>query len=321
MKTKKAILSGKWEPDILGPGFEMMHVRQLDDYSGEVVSTIIRALPPGGASRAVLYIHGFSDYFFQWEMALECVAHGYAFYAVDLRKYGRSHLPEQRFFEVRSLREYFPDIDAALEEIRSQPCSRIAIIGHSTGGLIAAMYMAKRKPDGVEALVLNSPFLAWNLPRYQRVAVPLIAFLGKYFPKLPITQPDDTRYARTLHKEFEGEWEYDRAWKPDRMPDVDAGWVRAIERAQKRVRKGADIKVPVLVLTSAESARGKDPMEKFHRADGILNAAKIRRQALTLGDNVTVVEIHDGLHDLALSALPVRRVFYDNVFLFLDSLL
>ncbi|MEG8036484.1 hypothetical protein QP157_14580 [Sphingomonas sp. LR61] len=49
--------------------------------------------PLGGAD--VLYVHGWSDYFFQREMAEHLEALGARFFALDLRKYGRSLLPHQ----------------------------------------------------------------------------------------------------------------------------------------------------------------------------------------------------------------------------------
>ncbi len=42
---------------------------------------------PQNTQKAVLYIHGFIDYFFQTEMAEQFNQHGYDFYALDLRKY------------------------------------------------------------------------------------------------------------------------------------------------------------------------------------------------------------------------------------------
>ena len=56
------------------------------------------------------------DYFFQTEMAEQFNAQGY-FYALDLRKYGRSKLPHQIFYNVLDLNEYDAEITQALEII------------------------------------------------------------------------------------------------------------------------------------------------------------------------------------------------------------
>ena len=61
-----------------------------DDYEGSVAATLVRFAAGRAPSRAVLYLHGYVDYFFQTHMARWFVARGWSFYALDLRKYGRS---------------------------------------------------------------------------------------------------------------------------------------------------------------------------------------------------------------------------------------
>lgn len=50
-------------------------------------------------------------------MAEQFNAHSYDFYALDLRKYGRSKLPHQIFYNVLDLNEYDAEITQALEII------------------------------------------------------------------------------------------------------------------------------------------------------------------------------------------------------------
>ncbi|MGM7310843.1 alpha/beta hydrolase, partial [Acinetobacter baumannii] len=77
-----------YAPDILGAGYEQLTLNFPDDYEGKVVATLVRKKATQPTQKAVLYIHGFLDYFFQTEMAEQFNAHGYDFYALDLRKYG-----------------------------------------------------------------------------------------------------------------------------------------------------------------------------------------------------------------------------------------
>src|SRR5690606_40028056 len=55
---------------------------------GEVVATLVRHHPPERdglrPARAVLYVHGWSDYFFQRHLAQYWTSLGAAFYALDL---------------------------------------------------------------------------------------------------------------------------------------------------------------------------------------------------------------------------------------------
>ncbi len=131
----------QWMPDRLGDGYEMRYVEQPDDYSGKVRSTIVRKRSACGGHRGVLYVHGFNDYFFQKEMGDRFVDSCYNFYAVDLRKYGRSLMEGQKAFQVRDMHEYFADIDSAVMCMKRDGIDEIVLIGHSTGGLTTSLYM------------------------------------------------------------------------------------------------------------------------------------------------------------------------------------
>src|SRR5512138_4016172 len=109
-----------WQPDRQLEGFEARELRLADDYDGPVVATLVR-LPCGLVDHmrprgAILYVHGFSDYFFQRHMAERFALEGYAFYALDLRKHGRSIRPHQHPNFCKSIAEYYADITAAIDE-------------------------------------------------------------------------------------------------------------------------------------------------------------------------------------------------------------
>ena len=91
-----------------------------DDYEGKVTATFIERHSERPTCKAVLYIHGYLDYFFQDHMAERIVASGRNFYAVDLRKYGRSYLSGQHYNYCKHLSEYYPEIDKALESIKNK---------------------------------------------------------------------------------------------------------------------------------------------------------------------------------------------------------
>lgn len=310
-----------WQPDILG-GYESRRVDQGTDYSGPVVSTIIRKLTPDSVAThsAVLYVHGFNDYFFQGEMGDRFVSEGYDFYAVDLRKYGRSLLPGQRRCEARDISEYFPDIDSALVAIQRTGIHEIALMGHSTGGLITSCFMARNRRPDIKALVLNSPFLDWNLGWMEHF-VPLVAWWGGLFPNTRISQGDGTAYGESLLKGAHGEWSFNTDWKTLHSPDVTAGWVRAIDRAQKSLRDGkVRIEVPILLMFSARSVGGsKSWTPVYNTGDAVLDPADIRRYGLMLGPHVTCLKVYDGLHDLVLSRPAVRRALYAYIFRWLPA--
>ncbi len=303
-------LKDKWKADHFGSGFEMRYVTQPDDYSGQVRCTVIRKQTPQKSEKAILYVHGFSDYFIQKEMAENFIENGYSFYAVDLRKYGRSLMPGQKMFQVRDMHEYFADINAAISIMENDGIGKIILMGHSTGGLTTSLYMSEKPSPLIDALILNSPFLDWNLPPLmKKVVMPVVSVLGRYMPDVRVHQKPDKGYAETLSIDYGGEWDYRKDWKPDILPDPDMGWVRAIHTAQRDLSRGK-INVPVLLMHSAESVKKGDPKEKYYKADAILDVNAISKYGNRLGKDVTEVSFIGGLHDLALSKKDIRKKMY-----------
>lgn len=311
--------SSLWHQDIL-PGYEARYVDQGVAFDGPCRSTIVRKRCPKPSGRAYLYIHGFNDYFFQKEMGELMVDSGYNFYAVDLRRYGRSLQPWQYPFNVRDIKEYFADIDSALVQIRRDGCTDITLSGHSTGGLTTAYYVAARGARcGVKRLVTDSPFLEWNFnSTYRNVIIPVVSLWGRISPDTKIRQDHCDGYAYSLLKEYHGEWEYNTDWKMIYSPPVTASWIHVINNTQgKLMREAAHITVPVLVMHSSDAVRGCDWTPAFQHGDAVLDPAMIAARGRKLGRSPRVVTITGGLHDLILSELPVRRAAYDSIFAFI----
>lgn len=308
-----------WKSDILGPGFEMRHVDMDDDYAGHVRCTVIRRHVDTPSTRGILYVHGFSDYFFQKAMADTFAEHGYAFYAVDLRRYGRSLFPGDKMFRVRDLTEYFPDIEAGISAMKEDGITEIIMMGHSTGGLTTTLYMEGHPDPSVRGLILTSPFLTWNLsPAVIKFGIPVMKLISRIFPHLRMDGDGTDRYAATLARHLGGEWEYDTSWKPDVMPPVTAEWVRAIDDGQRAVRRGT-VKVPVLFMHSDKAAPSDGTPAQFATSDAVLNVNTMAKVGRELGPDVTEVTIPDGLHDLVLSPLPVRTRVYTAIFAWLKE--
>ena len=101
--------------DVLGAPYTAETLPLRPDDEGEVVATLVHRPPrdESPTSKAVLHVHGFADYFFQTGLADFWVARGYDFYALDLRKYGRSLRPHQTPNYVADLRAYYEELDLA----------------------------------------------------------------------------------------------------------------------------------------------------------------------------------------------------------------
>ncbi|MDE6576695.1 MAG: alpha/beta hydrolase [Muribaculaceae bacterium] len=308
-----------WHPDIL-EGYEARYVNQGIAFDGPCRSTIIRKLNKNNSKKAFLYIHGFNDYFFQSEMGERFVDSGYNFYAVDLRRYGRSKEPWQYPFNIRKQEEYFADIDSALVQIRRDGNTDITLGGHSTGGLTVAFMGAMKGADiGVDRIVTDSPFLEWNFNAFMRnVAAPTIGFLSKMFPNAKHKQGHCDGYAYSLLKEYYGEWTYNTDWKMVYSPPVTFSWVNAINSAQSRLmKKRENIAVPILVMHSSRKIDGCNYTPEFQTGDAVLDPAMLQERGQKLGKVREVCTIDSGLHDLILSRKEVRDAAYDTIFSFI----
>lgn len=308
--------------DILKNGFEQTTIHQPNDYDGEVTVTLIKKTNPGN-KKAVLYIHGFSDYFFQIEMANQYLSHGFDFYAIDLRKYGRSFLPNQRLFNVRNIHEYDADIDTALSIIHQSNYESVLLSGHSTGGLIISCYAKKNKGhERFNAVFLNSPFLDMNLSGFQEnIRSPIGSGLGKLIPRKIISMAINPCYGYSISKYYYGEWDFDTLWKPIVAPPVNLGWARAIHRAHKQVQKGNCIDKPILIFQSHQSVYGNKWKQEYLNGDGVLDVNDIQKYGAKLGYQVKQVTIHNALHDVFLSQKESRDSAYFELFKWLEVVL
>ncbi|MCG5214177.1 alpha/beta hydrolase [Streptosporangium sp. KLBMP 9127] len=296
--------------DLLGPDYEATVLPMGRDDEGEVVATLVRRRAPEPSRRAVLYVHGFTDYFFQTHLADHFTGQGIDFYALDLRKYGRSLLPHQTPALVRSLTDYFPEIDEAVRVIREVDGNRtLTLNGHSTGGLIAALWADRVRGSGkVQGLVLNSPFLDLNVPTFMRAVADLIKGpLSRAPARAVLPMGVATAYGTSLHRTHNGEWDYDLTWKPLIGFPVHAVWLAAVRRAQRRLHAGLQVDVPVLVLCADKGLRMRDFAPEAHGADIVLDPDHMARWATRIGGHVTCVRVPGGIHDLVLSAEPVRK--------------
>jgi alpha-beta hydrolase superfamily lysophospholipase len=309
--------SRTWQPDSLA-GYENSTITRSDSQP----CTVIRKLSNCNNSKAVLYIHGYNDYFFQKEMGDRFVDSCYNFYAVDLHRYGRSIRKGITPYQAKKIDEYYEDIDSVLAIMKADGITSIALLGHSTGGLIAASYMNASPDSTINVLMLNSPFLQWNMGGFMRkVAVPGVSGIGKLFPNIAISQGDDTSYGESLLKAYHGEWNYNVEWKTLHPRKVTSGWIRMISQAQKKLRKNSNIAVPILLMHSAISVTGSKWTELHQKGDAVLNVDDISTIGNTLGNDVTEVSVYGGLHDLVLSSPKVREKVYNSIFEWLQRYL
>lgn len=321
-------MSDEWVPDVLGSPFEQRTLALEPDAEGEVVATLARLKPPRWAALLgplrdvdVLYLHGWSDYFFQVELARFWAHLGATFHALDLRKYGRSLRPGQTPGFTTSLDVYDEDIAAALAAMRHPIAKtdagsrrRLVMMGHSTGGLTATLWAA-RHPGALDALVLNSPWLELQLGTLGRQALaPLVQVRARFDPLGTHPVVDLGFYTRAQTEvgvlPIAG---YRREWRPERGFPTHPGWLAAIIDGHRRVASGVDTGCPTMVMLSTKSTNPLVWNADMTASDSVLVVDDIARAAVRIGSDVTVARIDGGIHDLFLSRPGPRSAAYETL--------
>jgi alpha-beta hydrolase superfamily lysophospholipase len=321
-----------WQPDPLD-GYRQ-HVFDLGrdpDGEGTATAVLVRREPrpdeTAPAAGAVLYLHGFSDYFFQTELADFFAARGLAFYALDLRKSGRARRPGQTAHYVSDLALYDEELERALAVIHDEhPDVPVLTAAHSTGGLILPLWLDRRARTGaaagakagsaaavapvVSGMVLNSPwFDLQGSPARRGALTQALRVAARTSPFRAIGGPESP-YGGTLHTSGTGEWEFDLELKPLAGFPVTFGWLNAIRRGHAVLHRGLELGVPSLILRSDRTHYSTKYSELSERADLVLDVRQIARWAGCLGGETTIVPVEGARHDVFLSLPEVRKRAY-----------
>lgn len=316
-----------WCDDLL-PGYECLtislpeaEVAAGEPEGTELCATLVRRVVERPSRRAVLYLHGWNDYFFQTHLADHFLELGFDFFALDLRRYGRSLREGQLPGFITDLAAYDDELDAAVGVIsrgEAEPGGlaghdEVVLVGHSTGGLIGSLWAADH-PGAVDALILNSPWLDLQGSAMVRtIGTPVIDALGGRMATAAIKLPDPGLYGRTLHVSGGGEWDFDTSLKAHPGPPVRAGWIRAIRHGHHRVARGLGITAPVLVLAAAKTMFRRRWDEELRTVDSVLDVEQIAARAGSLGRHVTIARFEQGIHDLFLARPEVRAEVFAEI--------
>lgn len=322
-----------WQPDILGEPYRRLTLEltpDSPDEPGPTVATLIEGEKPGlkarltGTAREtdVLYVPGWSDHFFERELAEFWRERGARFVALEPRRTGRSLREGQTPGYFDRLETYDEEIERALTVLghgdpggapQPERKRRLIILAHSQGGLVMS-YWLSRNPGRADALILNSPWLELQTKEFGRlVLTPFVSMLGRMQPHTSLGTIDPGFYYRSLSKDFYGEWEFDPRLRAERSYPISAGWLQAIIRGHEAVAAGLGLKIPVLVLLSDKSTFSPIWNDQMLSSDIVLEVDSIARRSLDLGDCTTVTRIAGALHDVFLSKQPVREQAYAQV--------
>lgn len=298
--------------------FEKINLTPNGD--GELHATFISSKENKNHRDVVLFIHGYIDYFFHPHVTDEFHKNHFDFYALDLRRYGRSLMSHQKPNYCKSIDEYFEEITIALNKIQKQH-KNIYLLGHSTGGLIASCYMNRgEKKKDIKGLILNSPFLDMAQSGFLTgLLYVVVKPLSILLPDAGVSKGLSPVYAESLHKNYHGEWDFNLDWKPIYGYPVYFKWFVAIVDAQRSLRNSM-IDVPILVLHARNSIKPKRHVNEVYKSDAVLDVDDMRRLGPGLGGDVTLKEIENGVHDLFLSSNKAKEKAFEVMFQWINSL-
>jgi alpha-beta hydrolase superfamily lysophospholipase len=329
--TGRDTAAALWTADILGPRFQQRTLALAADDEGDVCATLVRCAAgepghcatagPQAAANVVLYVHGWADYFLQAELAEFLTGAGFPFYAVDLRKFGRSLRPWQTPGFTEDLAVYDEDLAAAIEAVREDVAGllgpgvapTIHVLAHSLGGLIAALW-ADRNPAALGTLILNAPWLELQGSSIIRtIAMHLVDPLSRADPRRPLWLPEMPGYWQSVSDEAHGEWRLDPVWRPRASFPIRAGWAKAVLAGHAAVERRLDIRAPALVLLSDRTRIQIDWSAELMEADAVIDVEETANRALRLGRRVAVFRYPGAIHDVFLSRRNVREEAYRDL--------
>jgi len=265
-----------------------------NDYEGEVSAAVEYCILPE-ANTAVLYTHGIS------------------FYAIELRKYGSSIKKHQHDNYCQSITEYYEEISIVLNKIKKEGHSKIILNGHSTGGLIATHYALHGEYKNIiSGIILNSPFLEFNISKIKKLILPVITPLATVFPYLKFTVMPST-YTESLHKNYKGRWSFNLEYKPIPSFITYFGWVRAILMAQKEIQKRKIESIPCVIFHSDKSCFETTWNNLMLSSDAVLNVDDIVFLGRKIYPNANIIEIKNAVHDIVLSSDEVIDDYFTNI--------
>ena len=323
-------VQAEWTDDVL-PGYRQ-HTLALGtdpDGEGELFATLVRTSDSIPSSSVVLAVHGYTDYFFNTELADHFAARGWRFYGLDSRRCGRSWREGQTPHFTTDLTHYDRELEGALAIIGAEnPAARVLVYGHSTGGLVVSLWLDRVRSRGdtaalkIAGLVLNSPFLDLNGPAILRTRATSTAIgaASRVRATRVVRGAGSGGYGLTLHRAYHGEFDYNLTWKPIGGFPITVGWIHAIRRGQARLHRGLDVGVPNLVLRSDHSVAETAETQLLQRGDAVLDVAHIARWAGCLGNRTTSVPVVDAKHDVFLSLSEPRAAAYAELDRWLEQL-
>ncbi len=202
--------------------------------------------------------------------------------------------------------------------IRADGATQLLVNGHSTGGLATALWAHARRDDTLlrpDALFLNSPFLSLNAAPLVRAAGATLAALRRAARSLRGDAGRAVGAACPEHPQRPPRRVDARPRVDGRGRRVRAGWLRAVHAAHRRRARARRARPDPRDVRGLQQRRSSGTRSCCAAtACSTPSRSPAARRAA-----VTYVRIDDGMHDLVLSAEPVRAQVYAELERWLDA--
>ena len=267
----------------------------------------------------LVLVHGFSEFVEKYQA---CIFHflqmGFRVCAVELRGHGYSKrfVQDVSMVYVNDFREYVRDVRHFVRKVVAQYDGRKILLGHSMGGLVAALYIEKY-PYDFDGAILSSPMMQMktrNIPfAVARLYADVMVRNGhakEYVkgdgPYDGVSDPntsscelrarhDYIMKKRQTHKEYQ-------TW------GASYGWLSASCKAAVQARRHSNVKrirIPVLFLVA-----GKDRMVK----------PEITKRFAQCIPNAKYVSFENARHEIWNAGDQDLMLFFEEIDAFVRSL-
>jgi lysophospholipase len=251
------------------------------------------------------------------EFCFDVYRAGYQVFIYDQRGHGYSDriwTTGSPVIHVDNFRFYVEDLKFFISEVvKPLAPGKIALFGHSLGGLVVASLLSQKFP-GVDRAILNAPMFSLKSVQLPNLLIRLITWTCGRFGKISDFSFGQQPKRRTLHESGTGSvarfnyYHKQRMQDPDHlmMGGVSHGWIYQCMLGVDRLRKKVtQIGIPLLVITA-----GRD---NFVSLQGSLDLASKVKGVQTIHLSDAAHETWNDIDKNRISAMNAIIDFLDRV--------